>query len=144
MPLKTRHNEELTLNLTPMIDVVFLLIIFFMVATNFSDMQRNVQLELPQVAGAGSAPPPNKPRVVTVFADGSIELDHVRVTREELIASLTEARNIYGNLEVVLEGDGNCQFQYIADTLAACQQAKITQIGLTVELAKAMSTPIQR
>jgi biopolymer transport protein ExbD len=140
MPLKTRHNEEITLNLTPMIDVVFLLIIFFMVATNFSDMQRNVDLELPKVAGTGSAVPPNKPRVVTVFADGRVELDDVRVTRDELVAALSDARKTYGSeLEVVLQGDGNCPFQFVADSLAACQQAGVTQIGLTVELAQAMS-----
>jgi biopolymer transport protein ExbD len=141
MPLKTRHNEELTLNLTPMIDVVFLLIIFFMVATNFSDMQRNVDLELPQVAGTGNAPAPLKPRVVTVFADGHVELDHARVTRDELVAALTEARLANGDLQVVLQGDGKCPFQHVADTLAACQQAQITQIGLSVELARAMSSP---
>ena len=138
MPLKTRHNEEITLNLTPMIDVVFLLIIFFMVATNFSEMQRNVDLELPKVAGTGSTPPPKKPRVVAVFADGRIELDNVGVTRDELVTALSEARQTYGDLEVVLEGDGNCPFQFVADSLAACQQAGITQIGLTVELAQAM------
>jgi len=38
MPLKTQQDEQPTLNLTPMIDVVFLLIIFFMVATKFDEM----------------------------------------------------------------------------------------------------------
>lgn len=141
MPLKTRQNEELTLNLTPMIDVVFLLIIFFMVATNFSDMQRNVDLELPQVAGSGSSPAPLKPRVVTVFADGRVELDHAQVTRDELVQALVDARQANPDVQVVLQGDGKCPFQHVADTLAACQQAQITQIGLSVELAQSMNSP---
>ena len=140
MPLKTRHGEEITLNMTPMIDVVFLLIIFFMVATKFTDIQRNVDLELPQVAGSGESKPPERPRTVTVFASGEIELDNARVTRDELVAALTEAQQADPEVEVVLHGDGNCHYQHVADALAACQQARITRIGLAVELAQAMRT----
>ena len=49
MPLKLQQDEQLQLNLTPMIDVLFLLIIFFMVATTFGDLERNMELQ-----GAGS------------------------------------------------------------------------------------------
>ena len=49
MPLKLQHDEPLQLNLTSMIDVLFLLIIFFMVATKFGDLERNMELQ-----GAGS------------------------------------------------------------------------------------------
>ena len=51
MPLKTSTSEELpSVNLTPMIDIVFLLIVFFMVGTQFTDKERQINLKLP---GAG-------------------------------------------------------------------------------------------
>ena len=53
MPLKTHQDEQPTLNLTPMIDIVFLLIIFFMVGTKFAEMERTVQLEVPKVGDLG-------------------------------------------------------------------------------------------
>lgn len=138
MPLKTSHDDQIQLNLTPMIDVVFLLIIFFMVATKFTELERNIELELPQVASAGNAATPDKPVAVTVFSDGHIELDGEPVDREALVSLLATARQASPDLEVVLEGDANCPFQHVANTLAACHEAQVTQIGITVELATAM------
>ena len=52
MPLKTDTIEEPNLNLTPMIDIVFLLIIFFMVGTRFTEMERQYDIRLPTVSEA--------------------------------------------------------------------------------------------
>ncbi len=138
MPLKTTQDDQIHLNLTPMIDVVFLLIIFFMVATKFTELERNIELELPQVASAGESAQPKEPKAVTVFADGRIELDGVATDRAGLVGQLAAARRVSPDVEVVLHGDANCPFQHVADTLAACHEAQITQIGITVELATAM------
>ncbi|WP_425399525.1 ExbD/TolR family protein [Aeoliella sp.] len=139
MPLKTSQDDQIQLNLTPMIDVVFLLIIFFMVATKFTEIDRSIELELPKVGSAGEAAVPNKPKAVTVFADGRIELDGKSVDRATLVTQLTAARQATPDLDVILHGDANCPFQHVADTLAACHEAEVTQIGITVELATAMS-----
>ena len=50
MPLKTHLDEQPSLNLTPMIDIVFLLIIFFMVGTKFTELERKIALEVPQIS----------------------------------------------------------------------------------------------
>ncbi|MDA8745404.1 biopolymer transporter ExbD [Rubripirellula amarantea] len=139
MPLKTTHDDQIQLNLTPMIDVVFLLIIFFMVATKFTEIDRSIDLELPQVASAGEAAVPKQPRAVTVFADGRLELDGEPVDRGSLVSLLSAARQASPDMDVVLNGDANCPFQHVADTLAACHEAQVTQIGISVQLATAMS-----
>ena len=54
MPLKTHMDEAPTLNLTSMIDIVFLLIIFFMVGTKFTELERKIGLHVPQVTDAGA------------------------------------------------------------------------------------------
>ena len=54
MPLKTHQDEQPTLNLTPMIDIVFLLIIFFMVGTKFAEWENNLALKVPQVKETGA------------------------------------------------------------------------------------------
>ena len=66
MPLKLQHDETPALNLTSMIDVLFLLIIFFMVATKFDELERNIEVAVPQVAQAGENAPPPQPLVVSV------------------------------------------------------------------------------
>src|SRR5690242_5861578 len=92
MPLKLQHDEMPTLNLTSMIDVLFLLVIFFMVATKFDEMDRNIQIDVPKVAQAGESTPPLQPLVVSVAADGHLELDGAQVTVEELTSRLAAAR----------------------------------------------------
>ena len=134
MPLKTQHDEQPHLNLTPMIDVVFLLIIFFMVATRFSELERNIELEVPQVASAGSARTPPTPRTVGVFADGHMELNGHTLTASELSDRLTTARSTEPDLQVVIRGDARCEFQHIASAMGACRDAGVSELGVTVRI----------
>ncbi|MFN9913481.1 MAG: ExbD/TolR family protein, partial [Pirellulaceae bacterium] len=58
MPLKLHQEETPTINLTSMIDVVFLLLIFFMVGTRFRDSESNIAIDLPRVSPTGAATDP--------------------------------------------------------------------------------------
>jgi biopolymer transport protein ExbD len=141
MPLKISHHDELpALNLTSMIDVLFLLIIFFMVATKFDEMERNIEVAVPEVASAGEALPPARPLVVTVLTDGRVELDGSPLTLAELTTKLAAARTPLTEPTVVIRGDAQCAFQHVASTLAACQQAGISDLGITVRLAGVETT----
>jgi biopolymer transport protein ExbD len=135
MPLKVQQDEPIQLNLTPMIDVLFLLIIFFMVATTFGDLERNMELQVPEVTDAGDSMRPSKPLVINVFADGTVDLDGQPVTLGELTGRLNEARERAGQPTVVIRGDGACEFQNVASALAACKSAKISELGITVRIA---------
>lgn len=135
MPLKVQHDEQPILNLTPMIDVVFLLIIFFMVATHFDEMERDLELELPEVASATTLTSAPKQRVVQVLANGEVTLDSEPLSLEQLTEQLAAARREYPKLSVVIRGDASCAFQHVAASLAACKEARITDLGITVRIA---------
>jgi biopolymer transport protein ExbD len=137
MPLKTQHDEIPALNLTSMIDVLFLLIIFFMVATKFDEFERNIDVAVPEVAEAGETSPPAQPLVVSVFTDGHVELDGAAVSEEELVSRLSAARGRLGDPSVIIRGDAACPFQHVATALAACRRANISELGITVRLAGA-------
>ena len=136
MPLKTQQDDQPRLDLTPMIDVVFLLIIFFMVATSFDEMERDIEIELPEVASAQALTDAPKQRVVTVSAEGQVTLDNKKITLPELITKLSAARQEYPEISVVIRGDASCAYQHVAATLAACKEANITDIGLPVSIAQ--------
>ena len=82
MPLKLQHDEMPTLNLTSMIDVLFLLIIFFMVATKFDEMERNIEVAVPKVAQAGEVRRRHSRWCVACMADGQLEFDGKAVTAD--------------------------------------------------------------
>ncbi len=135
MPLKLQQDAEIQLNLTPMIDVLFLLIIFFMVATTFGDLERNMELQVPEVTEAGDSIRPIQPLVVNVFADGTLSLDDQPLTLDELASQLVKARSRIGQPTVVIRGDADCAFQSVASVLAACKSANISELGITVRIA---------
>jgi biopolymer transport protein ExbD len=133
MPLKTQIDDTPTLNLTSMIDVLFLLIIFFMVATKFDEFERNIDVTVPEVAQAGDTTPPKQPLSVNVFADGHVELDGESISLDELTRRLAGSRGL-GDPSIVIRGDGACPFQHVAAALAACRQANISELGISVRL----------
>jgi biopolymer transport protein ExbD len=134
MPLKTTHDEMPNLNLTSLIDVVFLLIVFFMTASRFTDPARDIDLKLPEVAEGESLSVADKAREVVVRADGSMELDHEAIALPELTAQLRDAITT-GQQSVVILGDAGCPFQHIAAAMAACKEAGVVELAVSVQLA---------
>jgi biopolymer transport protein ExbD len=132
MPLKTHLDEEPTLNLTAMLDVMFLLIIFFMLGTRFIDDERKIGLRVPDVVDRGALAAAPARREVNVFRDGTITLDKAPVTLDQLTARLAAARRQYNDLGVLVRGDASGQFQNVAAVLTACKQAGIQELGITV------------
>jgi biopolymer transport protein ExbD len=136
MPLKTQTDELPALNLTPMIDVVFLLIIFFMAASKFAEVEADIELQLPEVAAAAPLTSAPKQRTVSVERDGQVQLDGEIVSLGELTSRLSSAQREYSQLSVVIRGDAKCDFQHVAAALSACKDANISELGITVKLAQ--------
>ncbi len=142
MPLKVNKEHGSSINLTPLIDIVFLLIIFFMVGTKFSELneiERNIPLQVPAVSDAQALTSAPRKRVINVLADGQILLDEKNLSIEELRSQLMTARDQYRQLGVVVRGDGNARHQRIAEVLAACRQANVSDLNISVRVANSNS-----
>ncbi len=135
MPLKTSIDEQPSLNLTSMMDVVFLLIIFFMVGTKFTDVDRTIGLTVPEVNERGALTEEPEKEVINVFADGQITLDRQPVTVEQLLAELKAEREQYPDLGVLVRGDAGAPFQNVAQVLATCREAGVGELGISVRIA---------
>jgi biopolymer transport protein ExbD len=136
VPLKTQHDDQVHLNLTPMIDVLFTLILFFMVAAKFSEIDHELEVDLPLVAEAGTTTVEKKsPRMILVQADGQVRLDGQVIATDELTLQLKSAAGTDSELQVVIQGDKDCPFQHIAATMAACREAGVAELGISVQTA---------
>ncbi len=126
MPLKIQRDDQTSINLTPMIDIVFLLIIFFMVSSRFTELnERDLALQVPAVANANALTSAPRKRVINVYRDGRILLDKKDVTMEGLTAELISARQQYQKLGVVIRGEGDGRYQNVASVIAACREANV-------------------
>jgi biopolymer transport protein ExbD len=135
MPLKTHTDELPSMNLTSMLDVLFLLIIFFMAGTKFAEMERKIALRVPQVSDHGALTAAPEKRIVNIYQDGQITLDRQLVTLDELRARLSAARSQYKDLGVLVRGDATGAFQNVAQVLNACKQAGINELAISVRVA---------
>ena len=135
MPLKIQRDDQTSINLTPMIDIVFLLIIFFMVGSRFTDLQqteRDISLRVPQVQSAQALTHTPSKRIINVYSDGKITLDQKQVTLPELENQLATAREQYQKLGVVVRGDRESQFDQVAQVIATCERVKIRDLNIAV------------
>ena len=133
MPLKTSISEELpTVNLTPMIDVVFLLIIFFMVGTQFTQPEREIPLKLPGVGGLKAMVTAPDRREIAVTVDGSIVFDGQTLTSEQLVAKLQLLRVRYPDLRVAVRADGEVKYQAVVDVMGAADKAGVSDLTTAV------------
>src|SRR5205085_5267352 len=130
MPLKTHQDDMPAINLTPMIDIVFNLIIFFMVSTRFTEIERKVDLSVPQAGGGSGLSEVQRSRTINVYRDGAIQLDSQSVTLTDLRSTLAAAHRQYEDLEVTIRGDGLATHQSVAAVINACRQARIVEMGI--------------
>jgi biopolymer transport protein ExbD len=139
MPLKVQRDDEISINMTPMIDIVFLLIIFFMVGTKFteiSEAERDIALTVPEVKDGQSLAKSPEKKVINIFRDGSIALDTQKLTLEDLENQLREAKAQYPATGVVVRGDSESLYQHVAQVIAACRDAKINDLNIAVKPTK--------
>jgi biopolymer transport protein ExbD len=137
MPLKTSSLEEMpSINLTSMIDVVFLLLIFFMVATQFTNSERQIDLQLSNVGELKPMVAPPDQRVISVDEFGQCHLDGQPVSMEQLTQQLNGLRARYPGIRVVVRADQRVALQHVAAASAAAQRAGVMNIGLAVNSSR--------
>jgi biopolymer transport protein ExbD len=142
MPLRTHIDQEPTLNLTAMLDVMFLLIIFFMLGTKFvEEEERSFAVNVPAVGDARSLSVKPAPRkIVHVDRLGNITLGNGReqspVTLEQLAAELSAAAKQNQETGVLVRSDADNRLQSVAEVLGACKQAGIRDLNLAVRAAQ--------
>lgn len=119
------------LNLTPMIDCVFLLLIFFLVATKFEEEERSLDVVLPQSSEAMPLTAKPKEIFVNVDAQGQISVRSQEMRREELLTLLQQAwANNPGRQSVIIRADERCPVRHIVAVMDACNKANIRDYKL--------------
>ncbi|TWT58093.1 biopolymer transport protein ExbD [Thalassoglobus neptunius] len=130
MPLKTLEMEEPALNLTPMIDIVLLLVIFFMVGTQFAEDEGQYEIVLPTVSEAQPLTSLPDDIVISVTHDGGLIFDGEEMSLQDVEAELRAAKSRYAGQAVVIRGDGAGPYQHVMTILNLCQRTQIKNVQL--------------
>ncbi len=131
MKIETEDGvEELILNLTPMIDVIFLLLIFFMVATTFQDPERELDVDLPQAQSVDSLSEQDDEVVINIKEDGTIILAGLEVNREQLLRNLTQRAKQDPETPVTIRGDRHVHHEDVVAAMDACGTAGLHNLSI--------------
>ena len=124
----SRYDEELVVNITSLIDVIFILLIFFMVSTQFK--RSSLPLDLPR--SEDTTQEHNTTKVLAVTAE-NMELDGDAVTLEALQDTLAALYAREPELALSLECERTVEFERIVQILTKIQGAGISRIGIVHE-----------
>jgi biopolymer transport protein ExbD len=131
MNLQPSDSDEPEVNLTPLIDVVFLLLIFFMVSTTFEHQSR-IQIELPE-ATAEATKPEDESLEIIIDAQGRFFIGEEQVVNTELKTLKGAIGKAVGEREgipVIIRADAKTPHQAVITALDATSQLGLTRISL--------------
>jgi biopolymer transport protein ExbD len=120
-------KNGIAIELTPLIDMVFLLLIFFLVATTFHQTEREMQIALPAAASAGPISTALREIVINVDHDGRIIVSGRPLEPEDLRALVTEAVAANPEQKVTVRGDRTTAYANIVRVLDVCKDAGIQE-----------------
>ena len=136
MPLKSAEFEEPTINLTAMLDMVFNLIIFFVVSMQFS-REEQVEVNVPSATHAKPMTAAPDDLVVTVSKAGQffmrVDDKDKLVGSEELLTRLIKAKENFADQSVLVRGDGQVIYQKVIDAMSLCREAGIENVSVATQ-----------
>jgi biopolymer transport protein ExbD len=118
------------INITPMLDLAYVLMIIFIIMTTAT--VQGIKVNLPKASAAPTLAKPQT-KAITITADGTIFLDTFPVTMPELENLLRQYRAANPNLPVIIKGDSTVQYQKVVDVLDLVGRLDITQLGLVTQ-----------
>lgn len=124
MKLPADSAESEGPNLTPVIDVVFLLLIFFLVATEYHDAERELDVTLPEVAQA--QPLAMTPElIVNITNEGRYKVAAKEYAEPELAALIAQAKKNNPQQSTLIRGDGDSALRYAVRVMGFCNKVKM-------------------
>lgn len=140
--LKRRNNSSIVLEMTPLIDVVFLLLIFFLVATTFEDVDSGIKIDLPQstireikTVKDIQVNITNSKNIYVKYQDGK-ERKSVKVAKADLKRVLSDKLNKSEEKNVVISGDKTLDYGFIVEIMTISKEAGASELDIDTMLEK--------
>ena len=124
--LRSHHTTLAELNITPLLDLVFVLLVIFIITT--PQLMNNLELSLP--SGKTDSTKPAAPARIRVVGRNAIELDAREMNFADFKTELARRKAAQPEISVVVEGAEHADYQSVVNVLEVVQQLNITQAGL--------------
>jgi len=130
---KSAHESLTELNITPLLDLAFVLLVIFIITT--IPPVKSTDLVLP-TASKHQKDPPRKAMYISLQADGQLALNQETLAMDKLLLRLIDLRTDDPDLNVIVRGDAKTKYKQIRAVLDICQQANLAKVDLATEINK--------
>ncbi len=132
---KSSHSSLNELNITPLLDLAFVLLVIFIITT--PQLTNNLEMNLPSATPPPKLDtPPPPPKRVIVSESGALTYNGQVTTLTELRATLTREKKEDPEMAIVVSGSSNTDYQYVVAVLDLLQQLDLTKVGLATTAAE--------
>jgi len=126
---KHTQPEQRGFLIAPMVDILLVLLGFFMLTWSFSRQERELDVQMPTAKEAKEARRSVGEVIINVREDGTLVMNRRVMSPDELLASLSRVASLYPDQAVVLRGDQRVDYGHIVQTLDLCRRANIWNIA---------------
>jgi biopolymer transport protein ExbD len=130
MQVQAEHKPFDDINVTPMLDLAYVLLVIFIIMTTAS--VQGIKVNLPKASNTPSLAKP-KTKAITINEQGAMFLDAYPVTLPELETRLRQYKSADPDIPVVIKGDSKVQYDKVVAVLELCSSLDITQLGLVTQ-----------
>ncbi|MFT5469585.1 MAG: biopolymer transport protein ExbD [Verrucomicrobiales bacterium] len=138
MRIKSRQKESSggILNISSLVDVLFILIIFYVAASTFKEEERDIRVSLPNALAGETLSQAASVLVVNVREDDSVTLGRVAITLNQLAIEMAEIAKKNPSQKVLIRGDERAMHGTVAGAVFACKRAGIDEANIGYQLPR--------
>jgi biopolymer transport protein ExbD len=133
MKFENRQPPAISIQLAPMIDILLLLLCFFIISWQFSQSETELNVSVPTAQEGAETKRMRGEIIINVLADGEIRVEGLAVDRPQLFDKLSKIAKQYENQPVRIRGDGEAAYQHIVEVIDTCQKAGIWNISFATQ-----------
>lgn len=130
MQVQSESKPYDDINITPMLDLAYVLLVIFIIMTTAT--VQGMKVNLPKASAAPSLAQQTT-KAITVASDGKLFLDTIPVTLPELEQRLVQQRALTPEFPIVVRGDSQTQYQNVVDVLDLLGRLNFTQVGMATK-----------
>ena len=126
---KRAQSPLLGFQIAPMVDILLVLLVFFIVTWNFALTENELDVKIPSAVSAKEQQPVANQTVLNIRRDGTVVMNRKELSREDLLVKLKQLADLYPDYAIIVRGDEGLEFRDLMAVLDICNQAKIWNVA---------------
>jgi biopolymer transport protein ExbD len=122
---KRSEPQLLGFQIAPMVDILLVLLVFFIVTWNFALTENELDVKVPSAVNSKEQQPFLQQVVLNVRKDGTVVLNRKELSRSDLLAKLKQLAELYPDQAVIVRGDEQLSYQGLVNVVDVCREANI-------------------